>query len=192
MPKAPATIQRAAQTLSHLSSARSFIPNRPALRKGGIKKITGGWPRRLKSVDRQLRHMENEGFSSRGWIPSGHDGLANIRFNCSDGNLRPLRELRSPNPCGLLRKGVFQNEFSMAGIFRFYRDTQAYTTVLATPHRLANQLPLKTASIDDDQALHRTLAPLLLPMHNLTPPVSMATPTLDSLISEPILTSITQ
>ena len=42
MPKATATIQRAAQTLSHLSSARSFIPNRPALRKGGIKKVIAG------------------------------------------------------------------------------------------------------------------------------------------------------
>jgi len=39
MPKATARIQRAAQTLLHLSSARSFIPNRPALRKGGIKKV---------------------------------------------------------------------------------------------------------------------------------------------------------
>ena len=137
--------------------------------KGGIKKVTGGVQGRLKSADRRLRQMENEGFSSRGWIPPGHDGVANVRFNCFDGDLGPPRQLRKPNPRGLLGKGVFQDEFPMVGIFRFYRDTQADITVLAAPHRLANKLPLKTASIDDDQAFHSALAPLLLPMHNLAP-----------------------
>jgi len=40
MPKATARMQRAAQTHSHLSSTRSVIPNRTALRKGRIKKVT--------------------------------------------------------------------------------------------------------------------------------------------------------
>jgi hypothetical protein len=42
MPKATARIQRAAQTHSHLSSTRFVIPNGSGLRKGGIKKVTGG------------------------------------------------------------------------------------------------------------------------------------------------------
>ena len=42
MPKAAARIQRAAQTLLHLSSTRFVIPKRTGLRKGGTKKVTGG------------------------------------------------------------------------------------------------------------------------------------------------------
>ena len=42
MPKAAARIQRAAQTLLHLSSPRFVIPKRTGLRKGGTKKVTGG------------------------------------------------------------------------------------------------------------------------------------------------------
>ncbi len=38
MPKTAATIQRAVQTHSHLSSTRSVIPNRGTLRKGILKK----------------------------------------------------------------------------------------------------------------------------------------------------------
>ena len=41
MPKAAAKIQRTAQTLIHLSSTRSFIPNCSGLRKGRIKKVMG-------------------------------------------------------------------------------------------------------------------------------------------------------
>jgi len=41
MPRAPARIQRKAQTLVHLSSTRFVIPKRAALRKGRIKKVTG-------------------------------------------------------------------------------------------------------------------------------------------------------
>jgi hypothetical protein len=40
MPKAAARIQRAAQTLLHLSSTRFVIPKRTGLRKGGTKKVT--------------------------------------------------------------------------------------------------------------------------------------------------------
>jgi hypothetical protein len=55
MPKATARIQRAAQTLVHLSSTRSFIPNQPALRKGRIRKVTGGYGR---ISERQNRDRE--------------------------------------------------------------------------------------------------------------------------------------
>ncbi len=53
MPKATARIQRAAQTHSHLSSTRSFIPNRTALRKGRIKKVTRMRKRLFEPVERR-------------------------------------------------------------------------------------------------------------------------------------------
>jgi hypothetical protein len=64
-----------------------------------------------------LGRMENEGLSARSWVPSSRDSLANGNFNCFGGELWPLRKLRYSNSGEFLRERVFQNKFSMVGVF---------------------------------------------------------------------------
>ena len=73
MPEATARIQRAAQTHSHLSSTRSVIPNGSGLRKGGIKKVTGGCATRFWTwwSDRRPRPSLASCLRSAGSLGSG-------------------------------------------------------------------------------------------------------------------------
>ena len=71
MPKAAARIQRAAQTLLHLSSARSFIPNCMGLRKGGIKKV-------ICSAQRRVGGLQPFGHSFRCCLPRLASGFGKV------------------------------------------------------------------------------------------------------------------